>query len=45
MGVAIQLAWVLRPYVGAPGAPVELFRAASWGNAYLVILRLLLGAR
>lgn len=44
MGVAIQLAWVLRPYVGAPQAPVELFRAASWGNAYLVILRLLLGA-
>lgn len=38
--VAIQLAWVLRPFVGAPDAPVELFRAQSWGNAYLVLFRL-----
>jgi hypothetical protein len=38
--VAIQLAWVLRPFVGSPWSPVELFRAESWGNAYLVVLRL-----
>ncbi len=38
--VAIQLAWVLRPFVGSPHAPVELFRAESWGNAYLVLWRL-----
>lgn len=39
--VAIQLAWVLRPFVGSPDAPVELFRAESWGNAYLVLVRLI----
>lgn len=39
--VAIQLAWVLRPFVGSPWAPVELFRAESWGNAYVVVLRLI----
>lgn len=38
--VAVQLAWVLRPFVGAPRASVEFFRAESWGDAYLVIARL-----
>lgn len=41
VAVAIQLAWVLRPFVGSPTAPVEFFRAESWGNAYVVVLRLL----
>lgn len=39
--VAIQLAWVLRPFVGSPHAPVELFRVESWGNSYLAIFRLI----
>lgn len=41
VAVAVQLAWVLRPFVGTPDAPVEFFRAASWGNAYVVVLRLI----
>lgn len=36
--VAIQLAWVLRPFVGSPTAPVRFFREDAWGNAYIVIL-------
>jgi hypothetical protein len=36
--IAIQLAWVLRPFVGAPTAPVRFFREDAWGNAYIVIL-------
>jgi hypothetical protein len=39
--VAIQMAWVLRPFVGAPGAPVEFLRREKWGNAYLVVARLI----
>ena len=38
--VAIQMAWVLRPFVGDPGAPVEFFRREKWGNAYLVVMKL-----
>jgi hypothetical protein len=38
--VGIQMAWVLRPFVGDPGEPVEFIRAGSWGNAYEVVLRL-----
>jgi hypothetical protein len=34
------MAWVLRPFVGDPGEPVEFIRAGSWGNAYEVVLRL-----
>jgi hypothetical protein len=39
--VAIQMAWVLRPFVGAPSAPVEFLRRDKWGNAYLVVARLI----
>ncbi len=35
--IGIQMAWVLRPFVGAPGAPVQFFREQSWGNAYEVV--------
>ncbi len=41
--IGIQMAWVLRPFVGKPGVPVEFFREDAWGNAYVVILRLLSG--
>lgn len=40
--VAIQLARVLRPCVGSPADPVELFRAGRRGNAYLFLIRLVL---
>lgn len=35
---AIQLAWVLRPFLGTPGYPVEFFRATAFEqNAYVVL--------
>jgi hypothetical protein len=36
--VAIQCAWVLRPYVGAPSMRVVFFRPNAWSNAYLVVI-------
>jgi len=39
--VAIQMAWVLRPYIGDPNSPVEFFRRDQWGNAYVVVVRLI----
>ncbi len=39
--VGIQLAWVLRPFVGEPGLPVQFFREGAWGNAYVVVGRLI----
>lgn len=38
--VAIQLAWLLRPFVGSPAAPVEFFREGAWDNAYIIISKL-----
>lgn len=42
--VAIQFAWVLRPFVGEPNSPAEFFRSESWGNAYVALFHLLGGA-
>lgn len=39
--VGIQMAWVLRPFIGDPNLPVAFFRAEAWGNAYVVVARLL----
>lgn len=39
--VGVQMAWVLRPFVGSPGMPVQFFREESWGNAYVVVARLI----
>jgi hypothetical protein len=39
--VAVQMAWVLRPFVGSPGMPVQFFREESWGNAYVIIGRMI----
>lgn len=39
--VTIQLAWMLRPFVGAPGQPTLFLRPDSWGNAYVEITDLL----
>jgi len=41
--VGIQMAWVLRPFVGAPELPVQLFREDAWTNAYVYVFRLVAG--
>jgi hypothetical protein len=33
--VGIQMAWVLRPFVGNPDMPTQFFRQDVWGNAYV----------
>jgi len=38
--VAIQFAWLLRPFIGAPNQPVTFVRPEAWDNAYVVILKL-----
>jgi hypothetical protein len=42
--VGIQMGYVLRPFIGSPGAEVTFFREEAWGNAYLVVFDLFLGA-
>jgi len=37
--VGVQLAWVLRPYIGDPTLPTEFFRENSWSNAYEEVAR------
>jgi hypothetical protein len=39
--VGIQMAWVLRPFVGNPDLPVQFFRRDAWGNAYEFIARMI----
>lgn len=39
--VGIQMAWMLRPFIGDPDSPVQFFREESWGNAYVVVVRVL----
>lgn len=38
--VAVQMAWVLRPFVGDPDSPTRFFRPEAWGNAWEVIARM-----
>jgi hypothetical protein len=38
--VAIQMAWLLRPFIGAPAQDVEFVRPNAWDNAYVVVARL-----
>jgi hypothetical protein len=42
--VAIQLAWVLRPYVGVPSLPTRFLRPDAWSNAYVEVVDTLLRA-
>jgi hypothetical protein len=35
--VGVQMAWVLRPFVGDPGTATTFFRESAWGNAYLEV--------
>lgn len=37
--VAVQLAWVLRPFVGDPALAPHFFREEAWSNAYVVVTR------
>jgi hypothetical protein len=39
--VGIQMGWILRPFIGDPASPVQFFRQDSWGNAYMVVGRML----
>lgn len=39
--VGIQMAWVLRPFIGDPSAPVQFFREGSWSNAYEVVIQMI----
>lgn len=40
--VGIQMGWVLRPFIGSPNTAVAFFRSDAWGNAYIVVLQLLM---
>jgi hypothetical protein len=40
--VGIQMAWVLRPFVGDPNRPFQILRTDAWGNAYVEVARLVL---
>jgi hypothetical protein len=42
--VTIQLAWVLRPFIGAPDLPPSFFREDAWTNAYVGIANSILGS-
>jgi hypothetical protein len=42
--VAIQMAWVLRPFIGDPSGAVTFFRREAWGNAYVEVVRTALHA-
>ena len=39
--VGIQMGWTLRPFIGDPDMPTEFFRTDAWGNAYVVVVRLI----
>lgn len=38
--VGIQMGWMLRPFIGSPNSPVQFFRDETWGNAYVIVYRL-----
>jgi hypothetical protein len=40
MFVAIQMGWVLRPFVGNPDQPTRFFREGAWSNAYVEVVEL-----
>jgi hypothetical protein len=41
--VTIQMAWVLRPFVSAPGMRTTWLRPEAWSNAYVTLAKALLG--
>jgi len=40
--VAVQMGWVLRPFIGQIGEPTTFFRSEAWGNAYVKVVELVL---
>jgi hypothetical protein len=38
----VQLAYVLRPFIGDPSQPAAFFRAGAWENAYIVLGKMIL---
>jgi hypothetical protein len=38
--VAIQMAWLLRPFIGSPGRPVQFLRDNPWDNAYEYVAKM-----
>jgi hypothetical protein len=40
--VGVQMAWVLRPFVGDPNSPTRFFRQGAWGNAYVEVARMVM---
>ena len=42
--VAIQLTWILRPFIGKPGRETRFLREEAWGNAYVELTRMVLGS-
>lgn len=42
--VTIQLAWVLRPFIGDPALPPTFLRPHAWSNAYVAVARAVFGA-
>ncbi|MGH7130591.1 MAG: hypothetical protein ACREJO_01405 [Phycisphaerales bacterium] len=43
--VGIQSAWMLRPFIGAPGAAPTFIRSEPLGNAYVVVAKLIFNWR
>jgi len=39
--VGIQMGWMLRPFIGAPGVETAFFRDEPFSNAYVIVARLL----
>jgi len=42
--VAIQMAWVLRPFIGSPNLATRFLRPEAWSNAYVEVLRIVWSA-
>jgi hypothetical protein len=42
--VGIQMGWVLRPFIGQPNSPTTFFREGAWGNAYVEVWDIAMGA-
>jgi hypothetical protein len=38
--VAIQMAWVLRPFIGSRDLPPQFFREEAWSNAYVQLVHI-----
>jgi hypothetical protein len=39
--VGSQMGWILRPFVGNPGVPVQFFREDSFTNAYVAVVEMI----